>query len=296
MAPLNFGISTDDFRSTIFEKEAAIFRGACANAFNPPLDIASALTYGSHKDGRVNMFLDGPLPFNLFTETYQDVTEVGRRVVLQQVEQLLEQGATLSINRIDRLDPQVRDICRQIQSFTQEIATANCYAATSGNGTFGRHWDTHDVIALQLTGRKRWKVWKPTYHLPTPGQVSRPHRPLTTPNPDIDIVIEAGDALYLPRGWWHEATPISGHSTIHLAVGLHASTLADYIGWLATELLPKHAPLRQSFESIVHDEVNLTEALESFHRAAQEKPYIKSYSQLHKKVLATPSSSFESAF
>src|SRR5262249_38898283 len=148
-----------------------------------------ALSCGNHSDGRVNVFLDGPLPFDMFTENYQDVTEVKRRILLDKVEKFLAQGATVALNRIDRDVTFIRKVCDCVQSFTQEIATANCYAATSGNGTFGRHWDTHDVVALQLVGQKRWQVWQPTYALPTPGQISRHHRSEIVSKPDIDVVL-----------------------------------------------------------------------------------------------------------
>jgi ribosomal protein L16 Arg81 hydroxylase len=261
-----------------------VFRGAGAGAIAEPFDLASCLSSGHHTDGRVNVFLDGPLPFDLFTENYQDVTEVRRRILLDRVEHFLAQGATISINRIDRDLTHVRRICDCVQAFTGEVATANCYAALSGNGSFGRHWDTHDVLALQLVGEKRWQVWEPTYPLPTPGQTSRGRESGEVPEPSIDVILGPGDVLYVPRGWWHRTSVIEDCSTVHLAVGLHACTLADYLAWLSTKLLSRDIALRRSLTQIAKDEGTFHDYMETFVQHARDPLHLESYAQEHKKL------------
>ncbi|MBC8726698.1 hypothetical protein F6X37_36005 [Paraburkholderia sp. 31.1] len=44
--------------------------------------------------------------------------------------------------------------------------------------------------------------------------------------------------LYIPRGWWHEAAPLMGEPTFHLAIGAHTAKLVDYLVWIANEVLP----------------------------------------------------------
>lgn len=61
----------------------------------------------------------------------------------------------------------------------------------------------------------------------------------------MDIVLEAGDILYLPRGWWHDPVPV-GEETIHLAVGVFPAYVNNYLTWIAQNMVEKEiarAPL-----------------------------------------------------
>ncbi|MFJ5679071.1 JmjC domain-containing protein [Streptomyces sp. NPDC093097] len=68
--------------------------------------------------------------------------------------------------------------------------------------------------------------------------------------PVAEIVLRAGDMLYLPRGWWHAVNATEGRS-LHLTCGLTPTTGADLLTWLTDQLrasatvranLPTHAP------------------------------------------------------
>lgn len=41
-------------------------------------------------------------------------------------------------------------------------------------------------------------------------------------------MMEDGDMVYLPRGWWHHVIPLEVGS-FHLSVGSYAPTLFDYM-------------------------------------------------------------------
>lgn len=282
---LSFDISSEEFLSEYFEIEPRIFPRAGRAALAQPINIEGALTASDHTDGRINVFLNGQLPFDIFTEGFQDVGAVRRRVSLDKVEKLLNSGATVAINRIDRDSVHVRKICDIVQRFTGEVATANCYAAVSGSGSFGRHWDTHDVFALQMAGRKHWKVWKPTHLLPVSGQASRDYRFTGNESPHIDVVLEEGDAMYIPRGWWHEALPVKGHATIHLAIGIHVSTVADYMAWIAENALSLEPSFRQSLSRVTKDKKKLEGVAASIPRIALDPRNLNTYSELHVKML-----------
>jgi ribosomal protein L16 Arg81 hydroxylase len=51
----------------------------------------------------------------------------------------------------------------------------------------------------------------------------------------MDIVLEAGDVFYLPRGWWHEVTA-AGDATFHLAVSTYPPYVTDYLNWLVEDI------------------------------------------------------------
>jgi hypothetical protein len=57
-----------------------------------------------------------------------------------------------------------------------------------------------------------------------PGPTSSP----TAPSPLLDVELEAGDALYLPRGYVHAALTTDEHS-VHLTVGVLSTTWYDVL-------------------------------------------------------------------
>jgi ribosomal protein L16 Arg81 hydroxylase len=48
-------------------------------------------------------------------------------------------------------------------------------------------------------------------------------------------LLDDGDLLYIPRGWWHVATPLD-EPTLHLTVGVNNLTGADFLSWLANRV------------------------------------------------------------
>jgi len=87
------------------------------------------------------------------------------------------------------------------------------------------HHDTHDVLILQVAGEKRWLVYDPLLELPLKHQ--RYTKELGEHGePTEDLVLRAGDTLYLPRGWLHQAET-SDSDSLHLTIGIAAHTWVD---------------------------------------------------------------------
>jgi hypothetical protein len=104
---------------------------------------------------------------------------------------------------------------------------ANAYYTPRAAQGLPVHHDTHDVLVLQVAGQKRWLVYDPVFELPLKHQ--RYSAELGEPGPTIlDLTLEAGDTLYLPRGWLHEALT-SEHDSLHLTIGINAYTARDAV-------------------------------------------------------------------
>jgi cupin superfamily protein len=115
--------------------------------------------------------------------------------------------------------------CRELEVALQCPVQANAYSTPASSQGFGVHHDTHDVLVLQVAGRKRWRLYEPLLELPLKTQ--RWTAQLGDPgDPVEDVTLEAGDTLYLPRGWPHEAVAADADS-LHITVGLHPHTRID---------------------------------------------------------------------
>jgi len=65
-----------------------------------------------------------------------------------------------------------------------------------------------------------------------------PGDPKTEKPPETALwegMLEDGDMLYIPRGWWHVAVPLN-EPTLHLTIGVHQLTGLDFLSWYADRL------------------------------------------------------------
>lgn len=98
-------------------------------------------------------------------------------------------------------------------------------ASVSGNALsqgFAPHFDDVDVYVLQVEGRKRWRVCAPLPGHALPRYSSRDFVDAEIGTCMLDVVLEPGDLLYLPRGTIHQAASLPAAHSLHLTVS------ADY--------------------------------------------------------------------
>ncbi len=164
---------------------------------------------------------------------------------------LLDSGATAIINHIDNLLPQVGAIADAIGDCLGARTAVNLYASWREEQGFNAHWDYHDFFILQLAGRKRWTIHKPTRPDPLRGDAFEP--PPQDAVPERVEILEDGDVLYLPRGWIHAPTPLE--PSLHLTIGIVHPTGAGFLTWLV-EQLEENAEVRASMP-LRGDEVSL---------------------------------------
>jgi len=129
----------------------------------------------------------------------------------------LAQGASLILDDVQELAPRVRALMTGFQEALHTDAFANLYAGWHRQKAFHVHWDAQEAMVLQLCGRKHWKVYGPTRLHPLKNDIEAPPPPSAPPA--WEGILADGDALYIPRGWWHEAFPLDEPS-LHLTVSL----------------------------------------------------------------------------
>ena len=139
-------------------------------------------------------------------------------------------GATLVLQSVHRMHPPVARFCRELATELGHATQCNAYITPGGEHQgFDYHHDTHDVFVLQVSGRKRWIVYAPVVRLPLASQPQAGgHLVPEGANPLLDVELEAGDALYLPRGYVHAALTTDEHS-VHLTVGVLSTTWYDVL-------------------------------------------------------------------
>ncbi len=134
-------------------------------------------------------------------------------------------GATIVLQALHRQWPAVAAFCRDLELALTHPVQANAYVTPATARGFAVHHDTHDVFVLQTHGHKAWRVYEPLVELA--GKEQPWSKDLGDPGPPIlEAELAPGDALYVPRGFPHDAEAREEVS-IHVTVGILSRTWLD---------------------------------------------------------------------
>ncbi|WP_041407083.1 ribosomal protein uL16 3-hydroxylase [Shewanella loihica] len=104
--------------------------------------------------------------------------------------------------------------------------------ATPGGGV-GPHIDNYDVFLLQGEGRRRWKVGAKGQYSPRGGDT---HTALIDDfEPILDVVLEAGDMLYIPPGFPHRGETLE--TALSYSIGFRAPSQQELFSSIADHLI-----------------------------------------------------------
>lgn len=271
---LDFGLTPQDFHSQVRERKPHLQRGALKNLRFDWEQVNDLLHHIEPSEAGLQIFHDGPVPQDAYTEIAASAGLSRRRLNKRRFYALMRGGATLVLNRAEAHSAALQGLCTQVAQFCGESTSGNAYLSFDGGGSFGRHWDTHDVYALQLLGRKRWQLFEPTLALPLPQQLSREHAPPQAP-PVLDVVLQAGDLLYVPRGWWHAVLP-QGAGSFHFSVGSYGPTVQDYLLWVCRNALNDTLAARRALPP-TGSTPDLDDALRALARAASDSQALAAF-------------------
>ncbi len=127
-------------------------------------------------------------------------------------------GWTIVVHNLNRRSTAVARLAASVASEIGYNVHVNLYCTPSDSRGLRAHADSHDVIMLQLEGRKSWRVFAPQYLLPlAPQRTVVKHDKLGAPV--LEASMEPGHILYMPRGYIHEALRTSAPS-MHLTIGI----------------------------------------------------------------------------
>jgi len=242
---ISFNIPANEFLEQYQEKKPLLMKGAVSSNDFSWRDANEIFERSNVASNDFKLSCDGIRPKHEYVESYWDIGTLRHRLIKPVVYDYLRNGATLIANKIAN-EPKVNQFARRVAEFTGRQVVSSAYAAFGERDSFRCHWDTRDVFAIQLIGRKRWIVYEPSFEAPLFTQQSRDyeHQYPCPAEPYMDFILEAGDVFYLPRGWWHNPLPL-GEETFHLALGTFPAYTMDYLGW-AMKHMPDFLDARRS--------------------------------------------------
>lgn len=215
-------IDSKIFYEKFWEKELLLIKRNNPNYFDDLFDIEAfdkLLSYTKIPYTNIDLAKDST---PLDKEEYCDGTEIN----LERLMELHNDGATIILRAIHNWYRPLQRLRLQCESTFYSPVQINVYLTPPENTSTPPHWDTHDLFVLQLKGTKNWKIFSGSYALPLsddrfiPG-VSDAGSPVN------ELLLEAGDIAYLPRGTVHE--PQSFTYSVHAAVGILSNRWVDLL-------------------------------------------------------------------
>ncbi len=214
--------SLDAFFERHWEKDVLVIRRDRPDYFRDviTLEQLDALVTSTAIPATVFNLAEGDRP--LPPATYSAGGAVDHHRALQ----LHERGATIILRSLDQFSP---TLCR-LRAAAEELfgceAQINVYLTPPGKKSTPPHWDTHDLFILQVHGEKRWKLFRGERTLPLAEERFAVGSDVVREQYD-EIVLRAGDTMYLPRGVIHE--PVADSYSAHVSLGLHHARWVDVL-------------------------------------------------------------------
>jgi len=130
---------------------------------------------------------------------------------------LFQTGHTIKYDKLHQTYPPLALKISQIEQELEFKLRTSVYITPPNSQGYGMHTDRHDVLALQINGRKFWKVANSEEVLP-----SHYLEPIDVNWQDAENIetleISAGDFFYCPRGLAHDVYTKEKSST-HFTIG-----------------------------------------------------------------------------
>lgn len=201
-------------------------------------NIADVIHFSKLKQSKIEFYKDGQQISRKFSTENTEIDNVG------EIYNQYCKNSTLVMRELHRCWKPISELCRSIENTLCHRAQVNMYLTPKNSQGFPPHFDTHGVFVLQIEGFKIWKIYDTfnAFTLPL-SQQQIPKDQLSKPM--YEIILKAGDILYIPSGYVHEAST-SECSSLHLTLGILAYRWLDLFLAALSSASEQNVSLRKS--------------------------------------------------
>ncbi|XP_055042108.2 ribosomal oxygenase 1 isoform X1 [Misgurnus anguillicaudatus] len=147
-----------------------------------------------------------------------------------------ESGCSIRMLNPQAFSSTVWQVLSILQEMFGSMAGANTYLTPAGTQGFAPHYDDIEAFIVQLEGKKHWRVYNPRSEDEVLPVVSSPNfNQAEIGQPVMDVVLEAGDLLYFPRGFIHQGECLPDAHSLHITI---SSFQKNSWGDLLLKLMP----------------------------------------------------------
>jgi len=194
------------------------------------------------------------------------------RPLAPRVMELLNKGATLVCNDVDSLTPSFSGVANALEAELFGKTQGNLYCSWKAHQAFHSHFDTHDVFAIQIDGQKHWQIYATRADYPIAHErfktLGQERHERDKGSVARDIIMNPGDLIYLPRGWYHDALAVTGAS-LHITFGVTRVIGFDLLNMLL-DLSVNESPFRRNLPRPQEGRAALARHLEGLAKHVKE--------------------------
>ena len=218
IAPISF----KEFSSKYWDKEVLLLQREDPTFFSSLIsikDLDTILQISRPKGGEIRV-VKNQVPLD---KTKYEEPDGGLN--LNQIYAAYSDGHTIVINEINKFWNHLTKLCANLTQELGHKTVANLYLTPKHQTALSPHYDTHDVFVIQVEGEKHWKLYDMEYPTPLVNSFQPIFKRENLKN-ERNIVMKAGDVMYIPRGVPHEAST-GNCSSLHLTLGVYATQYLD---------------------------------------------------------------------
>jgi len=119
-----------------------------------------------------------------------------------------------------RLSCDLRDICAALESQIECLVGCNAYLTPKNTQGLAPHHDDVELLICQTQGRKAWKLYNPLNGFALPNAPSEDLDQESIGDPIMEVVLDVGDVLYMPKGTIHQALA-QNEDSVHLTISTY---------------------------------------------------------------------------
>ncbi|KAL3154061.1 hypothetical protein ABBQ32_013606 [Trebouxia sp. C0010 RCD-2024] len=157
------------------------------------------------------------LNHNGWLETRTGEPEVASAATVMQ--RFEREGCSVRILHPQRWVEPIYKLLSYLEDELRSPVGCNAYLTPPSSQGFAPHWDDIDAFVLQVEGSKRWRLYAPQNKTDLlPLDSSRDLRDEELGKLLLEVVLQPGDLLYMPRGCIHQAQALPQAHSLHLTV------------------------------------------------------------------------------
>ena len=217
-----FPYTPKEFMTSIWEQKAVIIKRKKENYYGDLFSTKQLADILERNPIRFGVNLD----VTSWTKTEGRQTHnLPGRANPAQVWDFYNNGCSIRMLNPQTFSTTIYEQCTNLQEFFGCFVGSNVYLTPPATQGFAPHYDDVEVFMLQVEGRKRWKIYKPSSvkdDIELPRVSSRNFKQTEVKGePEIYEILEPGDLLYVPRGWVHQGEALAGEHSLHVTISTY---------------------------------------------------------------------------
>ena len=226
-------VSVESFLSDYWEKKHLYVKGGSPNQFDAlfsPQNLDEFLSRNDVRYPSISMVKDGAArPLSEYSRPLKIGTYLSEGLIdMDRVFKGYSNGQTIILQLMQNGINSLAEFCAKLSVFFRCKVDAHGFLTPANSQGLSAHYDTASAFLIQLKGAKRWRLYDLAIDAPCSEQTFDSRNPIKGA-PIDEIVLNAGDVLYLPRGLPHEGLALKSES-LHLTVVLFPKTWLEILG------------------------------------------------------------------